>query len=953
MKFKHYLRFYARWFTYLACLVTSMSASAFTTNDANTIFNAYSNAFYYRSGTNGWFENNQTGGNSPTYFWGQAEEIECVIDAYEWSSNTTYQAMITNLLNGFIKNNGSSWSYNTYNDDIMWAAIAFARGGVDTGNFNYCSIAKANFDACYARAWDTNLGGGLYWDTGNWTKNACVNGPATIAACLLYHIYGDVNYLNKATNIYAWQRSVLVNTNTGAIYDSIQTNGAINTWSSTYNQGTFIGAANFLGQTNDAALAANYTMNNMAGGGILPQYGTDNNNSGFNAIFIRWMTRFIKDRGLNNIYQPWLQDNANAAWNMRRSTDNLSWCQWLRYSPSGTSFYSWDCISSMEVLQTVPPTQSTSPSTAILTASDAVGASSFTAAGNWSVGAAPAWSNNCIVSGVGLRTPSDTLSHSFYGSALILTNGGALRLATSGGATITVGTVLSIDNGIVSAWSLPAVLVGNIILQSGGGVFDPQQFNSSGFTVSASIGGTGGLTVGSDNSTFGGNLYLSGYNTYSGGTTINGPDTLSLTNYGTLGSSNAPLSFSNNGNGLNIPYSAYTTAAYGTLNLNGSSIGVGNLTGGGGKIANNATSSTAILTIGNGNNGGGNYQGIIMDHIVRGGVIALVKTGSGTITLSGANTYSGGTTIMGGTLQLGDGTTNNGSIAGNITNSGTLAFANPAAQSYGGAIIGSGNLLKAGSGTLTITGKNSYSGSTIVNAGTLVLGGLSSITNSANLAIASGATLDVTALTGQTLTLSSGQILKGGGTIIGNLTALTGAMLSLTGALAVQNNVSLSGTLLMGLNRTNLQSNDQLVSVAGIISGGGALVVTNLGPALQAGDLFQLFNTPVNGFKTVSLPQLTGGNIWINRLGIDGTIQAAMPPSMTPPPLAGLITGDKQVKLTWPTVHIGWRLEVQTNFSGAGLGTNWVEVFGSSTNNLLTVPINWASGSVFFRLVYP
>lgn len=294
-------------FILLCLLKTGVLAIAFSAADANTSFSAYNSAFYVQSGTNAYFKNSQTDA-SAGYFWGQAEMIECVIDSYEWNSNATSRAMITNLLNGFISQNsptyGSTWSGNMYNDDIMWAVIAFARGGQDTGMTNYCNLAKASFDACYARAWSTNLGGGLWWSTDKGGKNACVNGPGAIAAYLLYQIYGDSNYWNKATNMYYWERSVLFNAGTGAIYDSIGTNNAINYWSSTYNQGTFIGAANFLGQTNDAALAANFTMMGMTSGGILPEYydPANDNNAGFNAIFLRWMTRFMRDRNLKSTY---------------------------------------------------------------------------------------------------------------------------------------------------------------------------------------------------------------------------------------------------------------------------------------------------------------------------------------------------------------------------------------------------------------------------------------------------------------------------------------------------------------------------------------------------------------------------------------------------------------------------------------------------------------------------
>jgi hypothetical protein len=332
---------------------------AFTANDVRSLAGAYNNAFYFVSGTNGYFKDSQSGGIS--YFWTQAEMMETYIDAYEWQSNSVHSGVITNFLNGFLKNNGSSWLYNIYNDDIMWAVLAFARGGVDTGRTNYCHIAKANFDACYARAWDNVLGGGLYWTSENWTKNACVNGPGAIAAYLLYQIYGDTNYLNKALSIYQWERAVLFNTNSGAVYDAIGTNGVINHWASTYNQGTFIGAAHLLGYTNDARLAANYTMMHLTSRGILPEYGIAGNNSGFNAIFLRWMTRFIKDRNLQGFYAPWLQLNATAAWNSSRASDQLSWCQWNQATPFGTNFYSWDCIASFSALHAAEPTQASAP----------------------------------------------------------------------------------------------------------------------------------------------------------------------------------------------------------------------------------------------------------------------------------------------------------------------------------------------------------------------------------------------------------------------------------------------------------------------------------------------------------------------------------------------------------------------------------------------------------------
>ena len=87
------------------------------------------------------------------------------------------------------------------------------------------------------------------------------------------------------------------------------------------------------------------------------------------------------------------------------------------------------------------------------------------------------------------------------------------------------------------------------------------------------------------------------------------------------------------------------------------------------------------------------------------GVCGVIKTGAGVMLLTGtANVYSGGTTINAGTLQVGDGTTSNGSLPGGVIDNvnGTLAFANPSAMTYTGVISGSGALAKLGAARLRL-----------------------------------------------------------------------------------------------------------------------------------------------------------------------------------------------------------------------------------------------------------
>ncbi len=236
-------------------LGSGASTSAFTTNEIDSLVDSYNKAFYAGDGASGYFKNEQTGGAAD--FWKSAEEIETVLDAYEWTSNAAYKTMITSLLNGYRKTNGDTWEKNIYNDDCMWASIAFSRGYLNTGNTQFRTVAKTNFDLVYARvSWNDQIGGGLWWTTKNNTKNACVNGPGAIAAYLLYQSLGDAGYLTKAAQIYDWERAKLFVAETGKVFDAIRTNGIPRGGATTYNQGTFIGAANFLGRTNDALLAA-------------------------------------------------------------------------------------------------------------------------------------------------------------------------------------------------------------------------------------------------------------------------------------------------------------------------------------------------------------------------------------------------------------------------------------------------------------------------------------------------------------------------------------------------------------------------------------------------------------------------------------------------------------------------------------------------------------------------
>jgi len=160
---------------------------------------------------------------------------------------------------------------------------------------------------------------------------------------------------------------------------------------------------------------------------------------------------------------------------------------------------------------------------------------------------------------------------------------------------------------------------------------------------------------------------------------------------------------------------------------------------------------------------------------VSGGGNNLTTAGTGTIILSGANTYTGSTTISAGTLQIGNsGTTGSLSPSSAITNDAALVFkrADTITQGthFASTISGTGTVTQAGTGTLVLSGSNSYGGVTNVNSGTLNIQNNSALGTAANaITVASGAKLQlqngITVPSDKSLTISQpGLVSASGGT---------------------------------------------------------------------------------------------------------------------------------------------------------------------------------------------
>jgi len=159
------------------------------------------------------------------------------------------------------------------------------------------------------------------------------------------------------------------------------------------------------------------------------------------------------------------------------------------------------------------------------------------------------------------------------------------------------------------------------------------------------------------------------------------------------------------------------------------------------------------------------------------GVNGFIKSGLGTMALTGSSLFTGPITISQGTVILGDpGTWGGGIFGGGIANNSTFLFSSTIAQALSGIISGTGTLIVSnttGAG-LTLSNANTYTGPTILGAGTLFLAGTASIAASPTIAISNGAVLDVTELTSG-YTMGSSQTLMGFGHVNGSVTTSASA----------------------------------------------------------------------------------------------------------------------------------------------------------------------------------
>ena len=321
--------------------------------------------------------------------------------------------------------------------------------------------------------------------------------------------------------------------------------------------------------------------------------------------------------------------------------------------------------------------------------------------GTWSI-TSPNWTDaNADVSGPVQPQRGFAIFGGAAGTVKVDNSAGAVSATglqfASNGYTLTGDTLTLVGNG----GAVPAIRVGDGSAAGAGYTA----------TIDNVIAGTAGL-----DKTDLGTLVLTGANTYSGGTMITGGM-------------------------LSVSADANLGDAGGALTLDGGTLAVTGTT---------FHATTRNITLGSAGGGfdiadAGNTFTVSKAMSGSGG---LTKLGDGTLILSGANSYSGGTTVSGGTLQ-GDTT----SLQGNITVNAALVFNQITDGLFAGTLNGNGSISLSGTGTVLLDGNNTFTGNTVVQAGTLEVGDGNSST----------------AFLGGNVQIDAGGTLRGHGSIGGNV----------------------------------------------------------------------------------------------------------------------------------------------------------------------------------------
>jgi autotransporter-associated beta strand protein len=449
----------------------------------------------------------------------------------------------------------------------------------------------------------------------------------------------------------------------------------------------------------------------------------------------------------------------------------------------------------------------------------------WTNSANWVAGMSPLATSDLTFSYL-MATPSSILGSNYTVDGLIflgMTNsptiGGTNTLTLGAGGIDMVATDQNvalnapISLGANQTWTVGRNNPGNVLALNG------------------SLAGTTTLTKAGY-----GTLILNGTNSFTGvlnvdtGSSSTNDGVLLITRSEAVANAASPISIRNTGTGLSTLQLSNSVTVLQTISLAGRNTNVAAIE----VVSGAGNTLVGGLTLAG---GGSNY---------------LVQCDAGTLDVPG--TISAGSTATGARALTLQG-------AGNFSISGSIQNGSAAPLS----------LVKTNQGSLTLSGANTFTGTTTNWAGNLFING-----SLAGPLVFNGSILAGTGLVTGDTSVQGGEISPGS------------AVANSIGTLSFGGNLMLGPRVLavMEINAAP-QTNDQL-KVAGRLTFGGSLYVGNLAGTLTSGQTFQLFNAGgyAGSFPTATLPTLAAGLVWdTSRMALDGTISVATLPLATISPV--------------------------------------------------------------------
>ncbi|GLQ91489.1 autotransporter-associated beta strand repeat-containing protein [Dyella acidisoli] len=510
-------------------------------------------------------------------------------------------------------------------------------------------------------------------------------------------------------------------------------------------------------------------------------------------------------------------------------------------------------------------------------------------------------------------------------------NSGVLSVSSTNGAEL--GPSVTFNGGTLNFTnSSAATYTGNIVVGSNGGTLnadggDPTNFTNNAVTLTGNVSGAGALVLNADPASVNGLVVLNGAG--------------STQSVGTLTADNGIVEIGDGSTSVNV--------AVGNLNVNGSTElsvshnavlqvnGAINAASGSTLMLNGELDVTDSTAIGAqlGINGSGTVS------VAQGATLNLQQGfyGEGLLTISGngtlldtgtASNIIGMTINSGATFQIGNGGVSDSIMVGpfGLTNNGTLIWNHNDQVAPSLSISGSGGLVQEGTGTLTLSQTNTYTGATVVNSGTIAVTSTGSLGTGA-LNIASGGEVDLANTAQQIASLNGAGTLQLNGTalqVTDNSTSEFSGLIGGSGSL----NYSGSGSLILDGNSSAFAGSTTVASgmlVVGSVSGNGATLGGDV--TVDSGAILRGHGTIGGSVNVLSGGYLAPGHS-IGTLTINGDLNLAQGSVLNYD--FGSPGANFQTVGTGDSVHVGGNLSL----NGATLNVNDVGGMGAGLYNVFT-----------------